>query len=729
KVNDAAADSNTATLYVCVWSETPSELYATYVAAVNAANDDYLAAVADRDAAILAARAVAQADTDDLYAAYEDAVADAQATYDAGVAEAESAYVAALSDADDAWSSATEPAQATYDAALADAQDVYDAAIATLNDAYDDAIAAADEDYDETVGPSQTARDDAYAAWQADPENEELEAAYNSAQSALDAAIATAESQRDEDYSDALEVWQAGADDAQADWAAAQESAAADYNDAIVGPNDDWVDAAESAWTTFVAAKDDRGDAPIAAEQNAWSSYLAGVASVEDDLATTEASIENQYASAVAAAVSDWQSAEAEAWDSYATALALVPGSPALDERSADPPALEAFAGCNVGDRQEPVFIAQQQEETNLQRLNRLWNEIGTRFTTISQLRAQISANLTTLGSLRGQMAAASAANDSVAFAFRLSDYDATFGQMLARSAAIRTEANAVTERAAEAALYAEGERFRIRGIEARYNEMNAQLSQLANQLLAERDALDVTRELPIATAPQQNGIASLQSMLLTGTGQPGNTCEIARLRNYARNTPGIVALGLRQQVGGGAVPELNVMSGFLDITYRNTLLYHNLIMNAAARMADFNPLLELDSGMIAWASYVALSTIPHPASLYQQTAIAAHDSQGVLSATSAFGKAVAANTNAAVAGPPIDQFARRGIRQMVADFDALLQAELSAIQGQLTWIEQLDIMGTTLTYEDYLEASAAHYNLTSAKQTIQDAISHRPQI
>ncbi len=320
---------------------TPAELYADYLAAVADANAAYLAAVADRDAAIAAARQQAQSQADALYAEYETAVASAQAAYDAAIAAAESAYNAALASANAAWESATADARATYEAALADAQAAYDAAIAALEADYQAAIAAADEAYAAYLAPYQQARDDAYAAWQADPQNSQLEQEYNDAQAALDAAIVTATAQRDDDYAAAQAARDAGAANAEAELLAAQDAAFAEYQTAIAPANQDWNDAEAAAWAVYLAAKEAADDQFIAAEAAAWQDYLNGVAAIESELATTVASIAAQYEEEVTNAVAAWQAAESSAWNGYQTALASLPGAPPLADRVAAPPTVE----------------------------------------------------------------------------------------------------------------------------------------------------------------------------------------------------------------------------------------------------------------------------------------------------------------------------------------------------------------------------------------------------
>jgi len=363
QVNISVSDGSSYTVQSFAWTiyRTPAELYADYLAAVADANAAYLAAIANRDAAIAAARQQAQSQADALYAEYLTTVTSAQAVYDAAIAAAESAYNAALADADAAWESATADARAAYEAALANAQAAYDAAISALDANYQAAIAAADEAYAAYLAPYQQARDDAYAAWQADPQNSQLEQEYNDAQAALDAAILTATAQRDDAYAAAQASRDAGAANAAAELVAAQDAAFAEYQTAIAPVNAEWDEAEAAAWAVYLTAKQAADDQFLASETAAWQDYLNGVAGIEAELATTEASIEAQYEEEVTSAVAAWQAAEATAWDAYTTALAAIPDAPALAVRVAGPPAAEPFVCCQVGDRLEPVVAVQKE--------------------------------------------------------------------------------------------------------------------------------------------------------------------------------------------------------------------------------------------------------------------------------------------------------------------------------------------------------------------------------
>ncbi len=330
----------------------PSELYADYLAAVQAANAAFLAATADRDATLAAARTQAQSEADALYAVYEAAVTDAQAVYDGAIAAAELEYTAVLAAADAAWESATASHRATYEAALANAQAAYDVTAAVLEADHAAARAAADTAYETYVAPYQSARDDAYAAWQANPEDEQLQQVYNEAQAALDTAIATATAKRDSDYAAALATYEAGLADAEAALNAAQDAAYADYELVIASANAEW-DAAEStAWGTYLVAKEAADWNYLGTEATAWDNYQNGVAGIESDLTITEASIEAQYASVVSAALAAWQAAEATAWNAYTTALATFAGSPEPEARIEAPPAGTPFTALVIQDRQ-----------------------------------------------------------------------------------------------------------------------------------------------------------------------------------------------------------------------------------------------------------------------------------------------------------------------------------------------------------------------------------------
>jgi hypothetical protein len=341
QVNISVSDGSSYTVQSFAWTiyRTPAELYADYLAAVADANAAYLAAIANRDAAIAAARQQAQSQADALYAEYLTTVTSAQAVYDAAIAAAESAYNAALADADAAWESATADARAAYEAALANAQAAYDAAISALDANYQAAIAAADEAYAAYLAPYQQARDDAYAAWQADPQNSQLEQEYNDAQAALDAAILTATAQRDDAYAAAQASRDAGAANAQAELLAAQDAAFAEYQTAIAPANAEWDEAEAAAWAVYLTAKQAADDQFLASETAAWQDYLNGVAGIESELATTVASIAAQYEEEVTSAVAAWQAAEATAWDAYTTAMASLPGTPPLTERIVTSPA------------------------------------------------------------------------------------------------------------------------------------------------------------------------------------------------------------------------------------------------------------------------------------------------------------------------------------------------------------------------------------------------------
>jgi hypothetical protein len=338
----------------------PSELDADYQLAVSQANQVYLANVADRDAAILAARASAQADADELYANYESAVASAQAVYDAAIASAESDYRAALAAANALWELATADVRANYDAAMEAAQAAYDAAIVWLDADYEDAIAAADADYEAYIAPYQSARNAAYDAWQADPQNSQLQQEYNDAQAALDAAIVFASAQRAADYAAALATRQAGAQEANDDLIAALEAANAIYASAIEEANADWNAAEETAWSIYLAAKEHADRDLTDAEASAWDDYVSGVAAIETALASTEASIESMHATPVASAVSAWQTAEAVAWGTYAANLATYHPTAALAARIQSAPLLAAFIGCEERPR-IPGLVTKQQ--------------------------------------------------------------------------------------------------------------------------------------------------------------------------------------------------------------------------------------------------------------------------------------------------------------------------------------------------------------------------------
>jgi hypothetical protein len=343
--------ASTSTMASLTVAPSPSELYADYQLAVSQANAAYLANVADRDAAILAARASAQADADELYANYESAVASAQAVYDAAIASAESDYRAALAAANALWELATADVRANYDAAMEAAQAAYDAAIAWLDADYEDAIAAADADYEAYIAPYQSARNAAYDAWQADPQNSQLQQEYNDAQAALDAAIVFASAQRAADYAAALATRQAGAQEANDDLIAALEAANANYASAIEEANADWNAAEETAWAIYLAAKKDADDAFSLAEATAWSAYTAGVAGIDAELATAEAEIESYYATLVSAALAAWHMDEDEAWTTYEVAMANVPGTPELGSRVRVPPAMERNGERDLGQR------------------------------------------------------------------------------------------------------------------------------------------------------------------------------------------------------------------------------------------------------------------------------------------------------------------------------------------------------------------------------------------
>jgi hypothetical protein len=352
--------ASTSTMASLTVAPSPSELYADYQLAVSQANQVYLANVADRDAAILAARASAQADADELYANYESAVASAQAVYDAAIASAESDYRAALAAANALWELATADVRANYDAAMEAAQAAYDAAIVWLDADYEDAIAAADADYEAYVAPYQSARDAAYDAWQADPQNSQLQQEYNDAQAALDAAIVFASAQRAADYAAALATRQAGAQEAKDDLIAALEAANAIYASAIEEANADWNAAEETAWSIYLAAKEHADRDLTDAEASAWDDYVSGVAAIETALASTEASIENAHAIMVAAVESAWQTAEAVAWGTYAANLATYHPTAALAARIQSAPLLAAFIGCEERPR-IPGLVTKQQ--------------------------------------------------------------------------------------------------------------------------------------------------------------------------------------------------------------------------------------------------------------------------------------------------------------------------------------------------------------------------------
>jgi hypothetical protein len=134
-------DSVTATVNIYVVNSTPTQLYATYEAAVEDADADYASAVATeiatRDAAIAAARDAAQDDADDLYDVYLAAFGTAETAYLAAVADAETDYNDDVADAVASWATANDAAMAVYDAAIADAQDEYDVAIAALEATFD----------------------------------------------------------------------------------------------------------------------------------------------------------------------------------------------------------------------------------------------------------------------------------------------------------------------------------------------------------------------------------------------------------------------------------------------------------------------------------------------------------------------------------------------------------------------------------------------------------------
>ncbi len=343
------------------WSvyHTAAELYSAYTAAVEDANGVYLAAVADRDTAIMAARAAAQADADDLYADYEDDVALAQADYDAAIADADDAYEEAVADGLEDWEPAIASYRAAYEAAIDDATDDYDSAMAGHFEDYDDAIIAADQDYEDYLAPHVTARDDAYAAWQLDPENTELEQAFLDAQDDLDDAILIATAERDDDYDAALTALQADMDDAGADRIAAQELALDDYVTDIDPAKEDWEEAEDAAWTIYLDAIDDADAEFVDAESTAWTAYQTSVAAIKDALVTVEASIESQYAIAVADALAAWETAEDATWDQYTAAMSALPGSPALDARITSPPALVPFTLLE-GPKLAPTLIPPQ---------------------------------------------------------------------------------------------------------------------------------------------------------------------------------------------------------------------------------------------------------------------------------------------------------------------------------------------------------------------------------
>ena len=335
--------------------------YENYQVAIAQANGTYQNAVSARDDAIALARETAQADADEAFAEYETAVAEAQATYDAAVGEVERGYAAALAEADTVWNSAMGTARSTYESALNDAQNAHYQTLAQLEQDYADAIAEADDDYEQAIAPYQAARDSAYAAWQADPDDTELEAEYLQAQADLDAAIAAASSQRDNDYAAAIALHDGGVVQAEQDYAGASQLAWDDYAGAMTGPNGDWESSESAAWTTYVDLLAAAENALEQAEDTAWTAYTDAIDQIEENLSQGEADIELQYASIVNPAVLEWESAEAQAWSLYDDArsqLGLQQG-----ERVDGPPELEAFVGCDIGDRGEIHFVAQLNQQ------------------------------------------------------------------------------------------------------------------------------------------------------------------------------------------------------------------------------------------------------------------------------------------------------------------------------------------------------------------------------
>jgi hypothetical protein len=270
-------DSDTATVNIYVVNPTPTQLYATYIAAVEDADADYASAVATeiatRDAAIAAARASAQDDADDLYDVYLAAFETAEATYLAAVADAEEAYNDDVADADAIWATANDAAMAVYDAAIADAQADYDAALAALESDYDDAIADADADFYTAIGSTNAAAWDAAVAALADAED-----ALADAEAALTDAITTGLATKAAAYATALTAYNTALADAEDTYDAAVDDANDTYDSAMAS--------AASTYASTIAPYQSARDAAYTYWQNNLSDPVAEAAyyDAEDDL-------------------------------------------------------------------------------------------------------------------------------------------------------------------------------------------------------------------------------------------------------------------------------------------------------------------------------------------------------------------------------------------------------------------------------------------------------------
>ena len=710
----AQSQSRMLTINVLPSAET---LYAQYLDAVADADADYaeavLAAADARDAAIALARAGAEQAADSAYADYEATVASAQTTYDAAIADADADYQAALADADAAWATATDAALDDYDTAMAAALADYNATLAALDAAYDDALADADAAYDAYVAPYQDARDDAYDAWQADPQNTTLEAAYQQAQSDLDTAITTATSVRDAAYADALDDLEAGQDDAEVALVAAQDEALADYDVALGDADDAWILAEQEAQDAYLDDESDANDAFWAAKASAWSDHVAALAVIDADLTDAESAIVDTFDAAVATALTAWQADESDAWDAYTTGLAALPDNPAPDdqvENPADPnaPAIDPFSG----------FVA----KANLDELNERYGQINT---ALNNLDTPIGTAGGLVDSLPGIRTHIQTATDPVDRYYAVNDYLDIMSQLKTVVAQIYADATVILlDRIHNAVTLTEGMAFRMEGIRVQIRDLDNKLKALASQIESERSQLqsfiDPDRQPRVAMDPTERMALHNSGRRLAALSDGLNAFVERRVQAVLDAEPAAAM--------GGILAQLNAYFGDLVEAFNAASGHDDVLQDNSWEMMIEEQYLSLASAPTDWNTYILLTSNDtfHAASLWGL--IGANNGVDELADGTAYALADEATAILELEfGANGDPYARDGIRAVVSMFDTLLVNAIADLQEHIDWIERLRTPEGA-DFEDFLHAQEAHENLVDAiTDWLMDALNWSP--